>query len=114
MRVSRVILEDPAVCSGATVDSQAGVIVPAHQRLPLRLLAGPFSQTGAARAELSQHKLADAKVKAQNHDVDHVDQQQTGSIVPGNKSCKCYHSFLNSGTGVRVTPGAYHPNPQET
>lgn len=82
MRVSRVILEDPAVCSGATVHSQAGVIVPAHQRLNLRLLTGSFAQTGAARAHLSQDKLTDAKVEAQNHDVDSVNQQQTGSIIP--------------------------------
>lgn len=82
MRVSRVILEDPTVCSGATVDSQAGVIVPAHQRLYLRLPTGSFTQTGAARAHLSQDKLTDAKVKAQNHDVDSVNQQQTGGIIP--------------------------------
>ena len=109
VRVSWVILEDAAVCSGATVDAQAGVVIPAHKRLPLRLLAGPFPQTGAARTELSQHKLTDAKVKAQNHDVDHVDQQQAGCIVPGNKSCKCYHWFW---TRRQVTSWVYHPNPQ--
>lgn len=86
VRVSRVVLEDPTVCSGATVDSQTGVIVPAHQRLSLRLLVGSFTQTGAARAHLSQHEFTDAKVEAQNHDVDSIDQQQTGSVVPGNKT----------------------------
>lgn len=86
VRVTRVILEDPAVCPRATVDSQTGVIIPAHQRLRLRLLARPSTQTGAARAQLSQHKLTDAKVEAQNHNVDNVDHQQTGSVVPRNKT----------------------------
>lgn len=85
VRVARVILEDPAVCPRATVDSQTGVIVPAHQRLRFPLLAGASSQTGATRAQLSQHKLTDAKVEAQDHNVDDIDHQQTGSVVPGNK-----------------------------
>lgn len=102
VRVSRVVLEDPTVCSGATVDSQTGVIVPAHQRLSLRLLVGSFAQTGAARAHLSQHELTDAKVEAQNHDVDSIDQQQTGSVVPGNETCSLNtkDSFLNWGTAI--------------
>lgn len=82
VRVPRVVLEDAAVCSGAAVDSQTGVVVPAHQGLYLRLLAGSFAQTGAARTQLLQHKLTDAKIEAQNHDVDRVDQQQTGGVVP--------------------------------
>lgn len=85
VRVSRVVLEDPAVRPGATVDSQTGVVVPAHQRPRLRLLAGAFTQTGAARAQLPQDELADAQVEAQDHDVDAVDQQQTGSVIPVNK-----------------------------
>lgn len=86
MRVSGVVLEDPTVCSGATVDSQTCVVVPAHQWLRLSLLPRPFAQTGAARTHLPQDKLADAKVKAQNHNVDTVDQQQTGSVIPVNKT----------------------------
>lgn len=82
VRVPRVVLEDAAVCPGAAVDSQTGVVVPAHQGLYLPLLAGSFAQTGAARTQLPQHKLADAKIEAQNHDVDRVDQQQTGGVVP--------------------------------
>lgn len=85
MRITRFVVEDPAVCSGATVHSQAGVVVPAHQRLSLCLLSGSFTQARAARAQLSQHKLTDAKVKAQNHNVDHIDQQKTGGVVPGNQ-----------------------------
>lgn len=85
VRVSGVILENPAVCSGATVYSQAGFFVPAHQRLRLCLLTGFSAQTGAARTQLPQDELTDAKVEAQNHDVDDVDQQQTGSVVPGNR-----------------------------
>lgn len=86
MGVSRVVLEDPAVGSGAAVDSQAAVIAPAHQRLSLQLLAGSFAQTGAAGAELPQEELADAQVEAQHHDVDAVDQQKTGGVVPGNQT----------------------------
>lgn len=64
------------------MDSQAGVVTPAHQRLHLRLSAGPFAQASAAGAQLLQHKLADAQVKAQDNDVDSIDQQQAGGIVP--------------------------------
>lgn len=76
------------------MDPQTGVFAPAHQRLCLRLLAGSLTQTGAARAHLPQDKLADAKVEAQDHDVDAVDQQQTGSVVPVHKK------LLTSGTDV--------------
>lgn len=86
MRVSRVVLEDPTVCSGATVDSQTCVVIPAHQWLSLSLLSRPFAQAGAARTQLPQDKLANAKVKAQNHDVDAIDQQQAGSVIPVNKT----------------------------
>lgn len=82
VRVARVVLEDPAVCSGATVDPQAGVVTPAHQRLHLRLPTGPSGQASAAGAQLLQHKLADAQVEAQDNDVDAVDQQQAGGVVP--------------------------------
>lgn len=82
VRVARVVLEDPAVCSGSTVDSQAGAVTPAHQRLHLRLPTGLFGQASAAGAQLLQHKLADAQVEAQDNDVDTVDQQQAGGIVP--------------------------------
>lgn len=101
VRVSRVVLEDPTVCSGATVDSQTGFIAPAHQRLYLSLLTRSFTQTGAAGAQLPQDKLTDAKVKAQNHDVDAVDEQQTGSVVPVNKTnTEHLHSLLTLGTDV--------------
>lgn len=86
VRVSRVILEDAAVSPGATVDSQTGVVAPAHQRLYLSLLPRSFTQTGAARAHPPQDKLADVKVKAQNHNVDAIDQQQRGCIIPVNKT----------------------------
>lgn len=82
VRVARVVLEDPTVCPGVTVDSQAGVVAPAPQRLHLGLPAGAFSQAGAAGTELPQHKLADAQVEAQDNDVDSVDQQQAGGVVP--------------------------------
>lgn len=82
VRVARVVLEDPTVSSGATVDSQAGVVAPAQQRLHLRLPAGPLSQAGAAGTQLPQHKLADAQIEAQDDDVDSVDQQQAGSVIP--------------------------------
>lgn len=82
VRVARVVLEDPAVGSGAAVHSQAAAVAPAHQRLHLRLPAGPLAQAGAAGAQLLQHKLADAQVEAQNDDVDAVDQQQAGGVVP--------------------------------
>lgn len=68
------------------MDSQTGVVVPAHQRPSLGLLTGPFTQTGAARAQLPQDKLTDAKVEAENHDVDGIDQQQTGGVIPVNKT----------------------------
>lgn len=83
MREAGLVLEDPAVGSGAAVDPQAGVVAPAHQRLPL--LLGGYSQAGAAGAQPPQHKLTDAQVEAQNHNVDHVDQEETGSLVPGSK-----------------------------
>lgn len=74
------LLEDAAVGSGAAVDPQAGVVAPGQQGLPL--LLGAFSQAGAAGAQPPQHKLADAQVEAQDHDVDHVDQEEAGSVVP--------------------------------
>lgn len=77
---ARLVLEDAAVGSGAAVDPQAGVVAPGQQGLPL--LLGAFSQAGAAGAQPPQHKLADAQVEAQNHDVDHVDQEEAGSVVP--------------------------------
>lgn len=86
VREAGLVLEDPAVGSGAAVDPQAGVVAPAHQRLPL--LLGPFSQAGAAGAHPPQHKLADAEVKTQNHDVHHVDQEERGGVVPAGKKQK--------------------------
>lgn len=86
VRVARVVLEDPAVGSGAAVDSQAGVVTPAYQRPNLRLPAGAFGQAGAAGTQLSQHKLADAQVEAQDDDVDSVDQQQAGGVVPARRN----------------------------
>lgn len=83
--VSRVVMEDPAVSSGAIVDMQSGVFTPAQQSMCLSLLSGSVAQTGAAGAQLPQDKLADAQVKAQNHDVDTIDQQQAGSVVPVNR-----------------------------
>lgn len=80
VREAGLVLEDPAVGSGAAVDPQAGVVAPAHQRLPL--LLGALSQAGAAGAHPPQHKLADAEVEAQNHDVHHVDQEERGGVVP--------------------------------
>lgn len=82
VRVARVVLEDPTVCSGATVDSQAGGVAPANQRLHLSLPAGPLAQAGAAGTQLPQNKLADAQIEAQDNDVDPVDQQQAGGVVP--------------------------------
>ena len=105
VRVSRVVLEDPAVRSGSTVDSQTGVVIPAHQRLRLRLLAGPFTQTGAAGAQLPQDELTDAKVKAQNHDVDGVDQQQTGSVVPVSKT---YSLTMGSNINCKTSKSKVH------
>lgn len=83
VREAGLVLEDAAVGSGAAVDPQAGVIAPAHQRLPLLLRA--FSQAGAAGAQPPQHKLADAEVETQNHDVHHVDQEERGGVVPEDK-----------------------------
>lgn len=83
VRVARVVLEDAAVCPGAAVDAQAGAVAPAHQRLRLRLPAGALGQAGAAGTQLPQHKVADAQVEAQHDDVDPVDQQQAGGVVPG-------------------------------
>lgn len=99
VRVSRVVLKDAAVCPGATVDAQTGVVIPANERLRLLLLPGTFTQTGAAGTHLPQHKLADAKVEAENHNVDAVDQQQTGSVVPADKTLQFEHydSFLTFG-----------------
>lgn len=93
VRVSRVVLEDPAVCSGPTADPQTGDVVPAHQRLRLRLFAGSFTQTGAAGAQLPQDKLTDTKVEAQNYDVDDVDHQQTGSVVPAGTFDKQFEHY---------------------
>lgn len=75
-----LVLEDPAVRPGAAVDPQAGVVAPAHQGLPL--LVGAFGQAGAAGAQPPQHELADAQVEAEDHDVDHVDQEEAGGVVP--------------------------------
>ena len=86
LRVARVVLEDAAVRPGAAVHPQAGVVAPAQQRLRLLLFPGPFSQAGAAGAQLPQEELADAQVEAQHHDVDAVDQQQAGGVVPANKT----------------------------
>lgn len=83
VREAGLVLEDPAVGSGAAVDPQAGVVAPAHQRLPLLLRA--FRQAGAAGAQPPQHELTDAEVEAQNHDVHHVDQEETGSVIPESK-----------------------------
>lgn len=86
VRVARVVLEDPTVGSGATVDPQAGVVAPAHQRLRLGLLAGASAQTGAAGAQLPEDELADAEVEAQDHDVEGVDQQQRRGVVPASRT----------------------------
>lgn len=67
------------------MDSQACVVVPVHQRLRLSLLRLPLTQTRAARTHLPQDKLADAKVEAQNHNIDNIDQQQTGGVIPVNR-----------------------------
>lgn len=80
VREAGLVLEDAAVGSGAAVDPQAGVAAPAHQGLPL--LVGAFSQAGAAGAQPPQHKLTDAEVEAQHHDVHHVDQEEAGRIIP--------------------------------
>lgn len=85
-REARLVLEDPAVGSGAAVDPQGGVVTPAHQRLPL--LLGAFSQAGAAGAHPPQHKLADAEVETKNHDVHHVHQEERGGVVPEGKKKK--------------------------
>lgn len=86
VRVSRVVLEDAAVPSGPAVDSQTGVFVPARQRLRLRLLPGAWAQAGAAGAQPPQDELTDPEVEAQNHDVDAVDQQQAGGVVPAGRN----------------------------
>lgn len=88
VRVARVVLEDPTVCSGATVDSQAGVVTPANQRLHFRLPAGPLAQASAAGTQLPQHKLADAQIEAQDNDVDSVDEQQAGGVVPVRRNAR--------------------------
>lgn len=67
------------------MDSQACVVVPAHQRLCLGLLRLPLTQTRAAGTHLPQDKLTDAKVEAQNHNIDDIDQQQTGGVIPVNR-----------------------------
>lgn len=85
VRVSRVVLENSTVGSGAAVDPQTAVVVPVHQGLVLVLLPCSVAQAGAARTQLPQHKLTDAKVKTQNHDVEAVDQQERGSLVPGTR-----------------------------
>lgn len=95
VREAGLVLEDPAVGSGAAVDPQAGVVAPAHQRLPF--LLGAFGQAGAAGAQPPQHKLTDAEVKAQNHDVHHVDQEEAGGLIPERKkhSPGYYHLIRN-------------------
>lgn len=102
VREAGLVLENPAVGSGAAVDPQAGVVAPAHQGLPL--LLGAFSQAGAAGAQPPQHKLADPEVETQNHNVHHVDQEETGGVIPEGEKYKLDASDLrgNSASGRRL------------
>lgn len=79
-------MEDSAICSGTATDSQAGVVVPANQSLRFHFVTRTRAQTGAAGAQLPQDKLTDAEVKAQDNNVDTVDQKQTGGLVPARKT----------------------------
>lgn len=83
VRVSRVILENSAVCPGSAVQMQAGVILPAHQVLLLTSLLRTLGHTGTTRAKFAQHILTDADVKAKHNYVDPIHKKQTSCFIPG-------------------------------
>lgn len=80
--ISRVVLEDAAVGSGAAVKAEAAVLAPSHQRLLLVALLRALIHTRAARTEALHHVLADLQIETQHTHVHAVHQQETRAVIP--------------------------------